>query len=273
MSDLYPLGQPVRLSTTVRNSAGVLADPGGLSVTVTAPDGTTSTLTYPADIAKDSTGAYHVDLTTGISTAGHYVYVWTATGSNAGVDVDVFDVFDPTTAPRLVSFADAKAFLRITGSADDALLDRTIGWASARILQEIQASARSYTERRHVNGRRVMLANVPLIEVIAVEGADNCATAVDVATLTVRTPLAGLVESSTWMHGIYDFTYTAGHAAGTPAGVDGATLMLIRHWWNQSQAHGSATYGDSGFVPDFKGLPNSVRNMLAATPPAPPLIA
>lgn len=269
MSDLYPIGQPIRLSTTVRNSSGALADPTGLSVTITAPDNTTSTLTYPATITKDTTGTYHADVTTGISAAGRYRYVWTATGSNAGVDFDVFDVFDPATYPRLVSFADAKEFLRLSGTSDDARLDRMIGWASARILREYWATPGTVTERVQIDPVGFVLSTTPVRAVTAITAVVPNSAAIAYTDAVVTNPYGGTVEfATTSTSGIYDVTYTVG-ANEVPPGVVGACETLLRHWWSQSQAHGSATYGDSGFVPDFKGLPNVVLNMLASVPNIP----
>lgn len=274
MSDLYATGQPVRLSTIVQDITGVAADPTALVLTYGLEGAAAATKNWPtpADITRDSAGHFHYDVPA-LATAGHYRYLWTATGTAAGQRGDVFDVFNPATYPRLVSFADAKSFLRVTGTADDALLDRMIGWASARILREVQAGIATVTDRVTVDGWVFTLPTVPVQTVTAITAVTTTTRAVDVSALSVQSRLGGVVQSyPTWLSGIYDVTYTAG-TTGTPAGVDGATLTLIRHWWNQSQAHGSATYGDTGFVPDFKGLPNAVLNMLAATPPPPPLMA
>jgi len=273
---LYSTGQPFRLSTPVKDIAGALADPGALLLTYvnTAP-GSVAVVKHwpsPAEITRDSLGLFHFEVPAGL-TAGHYRATWTSSGVNAGEDTDVFDVFDPATYPRLVSFEDAKAYLRLTGTNDDAMLDRIIGWASARILREVQGTVQTRTDRVSAQGRVFTLPLVPVQAVTAITPVTPYSSAVDVATLYVRNALGGLIESyPTWLCGLYDVTYTAGYAT-VPAGVDGACLDLIRHWWNQSQAHGSATYGDSGFVPDFEGLPNSVRNKLAAAPARPPLIA
>jgi hypothetical protein len=45
--------------------------------------------------------------------------------------------------------------------------------------------------------------------------------------------------------------------------VDGACLALIQHWWSQMVSKRTSSYGQGqGFIPDFKGLPNTVRNLL-----------
>src|SRR6478736_8228221 len=106
----YPLGQPVRVSTTVRDVTGATVNPGTLTLLVktAAADGTwTTTGTYSSP-ANDSAGTYHQDIpVTDLVTAGHYQYTWTSTGTGAGVSFGEFDVFDPFDT-AVLSLQDAK---------------------------------------------------------------------------------------------------------------------------------------------------------------------
>lgn len=261
--DSYPLGQPVRVPMTVRDSAGALADAGTLVLRLYKDGTLVQTYNSPT---RDSLGTYHQDIpVTDLLTAGQYRQVPTATGANAGVDFDVFEVFDPLTYPRLVSFADAKAFLGVTGTDKDAILDRIVGWASARIIREYQAVAATVTQRLPGDGIGFVLHTTPVVAVTAVTAITPNAPTVAVANCYVTNKLAGTVEVNGGVTGVYDVTYTVG-STEVPPGVNGACEALIRHWWNQFLAHGSATYGDGGFVPDFKGLPNAVQNMLNSVP-------
>jgi hypothetical protein len=265
-----PLGQPVTVTTTVSTAAGVPADAGAIAVSLYGPDGVlVQTYSSPA---HDGPGLYHQDIAaSSLTVAGHYRYDWVATGANAGVRSDVLDVFDPAAYPRLVSLADAKTFCQTIGTAGDALLDRMIGWASARILIEVVAYSTSYTQRVRARQGRFVLSRVPVREVTAVTALNVGAPAVDPADLIVANPAHGLVVPDVGIgpNGLYDVTYTAGYDE-VPSGVDGACLQLVLHWWNQSQSHGSATYGDGGFVADFADLPHSVTNKLAVA--APPVL-
>lgn len=265
----YPLGQPVTVSTTVATAAGVPADAGALTLRLYGPTGLLVQTYTPA---HDGVGLYHQDIpVTDLATAGHYRYDWTATGANAGKKSDVLDVFDPAAYPRLVSLADAKSFCQVRGTDGDALLDRMIGWATARIMIETVAYVSTYTQRVPARHGRLTLSRTPVREITAVVGVNALATVLDPATLIVLNPAHGLVVADFGVrpHGLYDVTYSAGPDEVVP-GTDGAVLQLIQHWWNQSQAHGSATYGDSGFVPDVNGLPFAVRNKLAVA--APPVL-
>jgi hypothetical protein len=91
--DRYPVGQPIRLSTTVATITGVLANAGTLTLVVQKPDGTRQTYATPTN---DATGLYHQDLpTTDLAQTGDYQYEWVATGANAGVASGAFLVYDP----------------------------------------------------------------------------------------------------------------------------------------------------------------------------------
>ena len=110
----YPLGQPVRVSSTVRaaNLDGTysLANATTLTLTIQKPDGTQQSYSTPVN---DGTGLYHQDIQAGdLTQIGHYQYVWTSTGVGAGVvpgELDVFDPFETAVLP----LQDAKDSLNI----------------------------------------------------------------------------------------------------------------------------------------------------------------
>src|SRR5215510_8039943 len=94
----YPLGQPIRVSTTVRDVTGTLVNATALTLLVKLrqADGSwTVTGTYGSP-TNDGTGLYHQDVPAAdLQGLGHYQYTWTATGTGAGVSLGDFDVFDP----------------------------------------------------------------------------------------------------------------------------------------------------------------------------------
>ena len=97
----YPLGQPVRESTTVSqlnlDGSYTLVNAGTISLTVQAPDGTQ--IVY-SDPVNDGVGLYHQDIpATDLTQAGHYQIAWVSTGTGAGVQPGSFDVYSPFTAP------------------------------------------------------------------------------------------------------------------------------------------------------------------------------
>jgi hypothetical protein len=269
--DLYPISQPIRLSTEVK-TAGVLGDPGALvlSYVLNAPGSVAVVKNWPspAEITRDNAGQFHFD-SPGLAVAGQYRETWTSTGTNAGSDTDVFDVFDPAGYPRLVSFDDAKTVVKALGDQDDPLLDRIIGWASARILMEFQAYRQTFTQTVTVRGGDYFfkLSHTPVVSITSVTALGLSLTPPAVATLVPTIPNAGHVECTQGrLYGSYQVTYLAGSAT-VPPGVDGACLALIQHWWGQMVSRRSATYGQgpAGAMPDFRGLPNTVRNLLDTT--------
>src|SRR5215470_9337443 len=116
----YPLGQPIRLPTTVRQAnadgtPGSLIDAGALTllVKIGQADGTWATTGTYSSPAHDSTGTYHQDIpVTDLVAVGHYQYTWTATGNGAGVSFGDFDVFDPFEQ-AVLPLQDAKDMLNI----------------------------------------------------------------------------------------------------------------------------------------------------------------
>jgi hypothetical protein len=91
MANTYFPGNVIRLST-VFTASGVAVDPDTVSAYTRAPNGATVTYAYPADITKDSTGNYHIDIAP--TTAGRWVYRWEGTVSNAAAAENYFFILD-----------------------------------------------------------------------------------------------------------------------------------------------------------------------------------
>lgn len=270
--DLYPVDQPFTLSTTITDAAtGALADPTALTLSyvATAPGSTAVTKNWPtpADITRDSIGTFHYVVTGGLSTAGHYLSTWESTGNDAGAKTEVFEIFDPSTYPRLVSFDDAKTVVKALGDQDDPLLDRMIGWASARILMEVQAYRQSFTQTVNVRGGDCFfkLSHTPVRSITSITALNPYSYSPPaVSTLVPTIPNVGHVEATVGgLWGTYEVTYEAG-TDSVPPGVDGACFALLQHWWGQIVSRRSQSYGagPAGAMPDFRGLPNTVRNLL-----------
>lgn len=80
MANVYDIGQGVVESATL-TVGGTLTDPTTLSFVYRTPDGAETTLTYAnAQITRDSTGKYHVNLTA--SQFGSTTYAWISTGTD-----------------------------------------------------------------------------------------------------------------------------------------------------------------------------------------------
>ena len=84
------IGDLVRVSATFTVS-GTATDPATVTLKVRDPSGTTTTYTYgAATVTKDSTGAYHRDVSA--TTAGRWLYRWEGTGTAQAAEEAAFDV-------------------------------------------------------------------------------------------------------------------------------------------------------------------------------------
>lgn len=88
----YNRGDVARVTCTFRNGSGDVTDTTA-SVTVVAPDGTTTTPTP----VHDSTGVYHVDIT--VDQGGAWHTRWVGAGVVAAVAPDVVWVRHPEGEP------------------------------------------------------------------------------------------------------------------------------------------------------------------------------
>src|SRR6516165_8155442 len=161
----YPLGQPIRVSTTVRDVTGTLVSAGTLTLLVklAQADGTwIVTGTYGSPV-NDSTGQYHQDIPAADLTGlGHYQYTWTAAGTGAGVSFGDFDVFDPFET-AVLPLQDAQDALNIPQSTT------TSDTEIAAYVATIQSCLERYTGgplvNRTVTERSEMLSGQTVIPV------------------------------------------------------------------------------------------------------------
>lgn len=92
-TNVYHLGDTVRLRGVFRNTAGALADPVEVRCWVTDPDGETTEYEYPADaeLEKDTTGTFHLDVVANLPF--RWKYQFQGSGNNIEmVEPSFFDV-------------------------------------------------------------------------------------------------------------------------------------------------------------------------------------
>jgi hypothetical protein len=270
----YPLGQPVRISTTVRDVTGALVNAGGLTllVKIAAADGTwTTTGTYTTPV-NDSTGTYHQDIpVTDLTLTGHYQYTWTATGTGAGVSYGDFDVFDPFET-AILPLQDAKDMLNIpqTSTTADAELASWI----ATIETSLEAMTggplvnRAVTERGELDGtctilqvRQRPLVSVTSITPVATGVADDISAGLDLD------PGAGIIRSKTGatFAGSWDaavtVVYVAGWGTSVPAAFNSAARIILAHLWETQ--HGPSarpSMGGADLLAQVPGFPYAIPN-------------
>lgn len=88
----YDLGDLVRISGVFKDAAGEAIDPTSVSFRLRDPAGTVTTYVYgvAAELVKDSTGNYHIDV--GASASGTWRYRWQSTGTGQAAEEGAFVV-------------------------------------------------------------------------------------------------------------------------------------------------------------------------------------
>lgn len=264
----YPLGAPIRLSTEVRDIAGVLANAGALTLTLLKPDGTT--LPPYSSPTNDSTGKYHQDVPAAdLTLAGHWQYKWVSTGANAGVSSGSFDVYDPFDS-ELLSLDDAKQHLNIPAATTtyDAELEVYVAATTGSVEGIIgPVGRRTVTETVYPSSGVLLLSTTPVLSLTSVT--PYAGTALTVGSL-VLSPNSGVVYPGTYgsfWASSYVVVYTVGRAS-VPAEVNLAARIILAHLWETQRGPAElplAAPDEGGLVAGFGfAIPNRAKELLAA---------
>ena len=244
----YPLNQPIRVSTTVKDVTGTLVNAGALTllVKITNADGTTTTTGTYASPTNDGTGLYHQDIpVTDLVSAGHYQFTWTGTGTGAGVSFGDFDVFDPFE-PALLPLQDAKDMLNIpqTFTTSDTELQAMI----ATIETSLEAYTGGPIINRTITSERAVLTGSytvlqvrqrPLVSVTSIVSQAS-GVALDISAGLDIDPNAGTIRRKlgwpfygpyfVWLPAML-VTYVAGWGTAAPAAFNLFGRIVLQHLW------------------------------------------
>jgi hypothetical protein len=274
----YPVGQPIRLSTTVRDITGTLVNAGALTllVKVAAADGTMATTGTYASPVNDSTGLYHQDIPTAdLTAAGHYQYTWTATGTGAGVSFGDFDVFDPFET-AVLPLQDAKDHLNIpqSNTASDAEITSWIATIESALERYTGGPLvnRQVTERAEMvsNQTVILVRQRPLVSVVSITsasgGAIDISGGLDIDTNagTVRRKL-GLPFYGpffTWLPQV-NILYVAGWGTAVQPAFSSAARIILAHLWESQRGPASLPGLGGGDMVTMPGFGFAIPNMAA----------
>ena len=242
----YPLNQPIRLSTTVRDVTGTLVNATTLTllVKIAQADGTQLTTGTCASPANDSTGTYHQDIpVTDLAAAGHYQYTWTATGTGAGVSFGDFDVFDPFEA-AVLPLQDAKDALNIpqTTTASDSEIQSYIATIQSNLERATGGPLvnRSITERSEMLSAQTVIPvrQRPLVSVTSITSTSG--GAIDISAGLDLDVNAGLIRRKlglpfygpffAWLPQV-TVTYVAGWGTSVPSAFNVFARIVLQHLW------------------------------------------
>ena len=252
----FPLGQPVRQSTTVRqlnvDGTTTLVNAGALTllVKVAAADGTMTTTGTYASPVNDGPGLYHQDIPAAdLTTVGHYQLTWTATGTGAGVSVGDFDVFDPFET-SVLSLQDAKDQLNITTTASDSEIASWIATIESAIERYTGGPLvnRQVTERAEMQANQtvILVRQRPLVSVKSITSASggtidiSGGLDIDINAGTVRRKL-GLPFYGPFFQWLpqVNITYVAGWGTSVPAAFNSAARIILAHLWESQRGPAS----------------------------------
>lgn len=250
----YDVGDSVALSWAL-GSAGTVV------LTVTAPDGTTST---PA-----VSGSSTYTATVSAAQAGRYTARWVSTGATVAAHVDVFDVW-PTDPRLIISLDDAKAALNITTTTHDDELRLYVA-ACTDVIEDIAGPVlrRTLVETFDGAGDSLPLSARALSVTSVTE--DGVTLAASDYVLNAGTGVVTRVAGTTpllWSPGCQNVTvtYVAG-ASSVPPHVVLAARELLRHLYAQGQQGSRPAFGsseaDMASTPSGFAVPLRVLELLA----------
>lgn len=84
--NVYEIGELVRCSVAFADDDGNAQDPTGVTFRVRKPDGTVTSYAHgtDAELVKDATGSYHVDVSAAAAGRWTFRYEGSGTGQSAG---------------------------------------------------------------------------------------------------------------------------------------------------------------------------------------------
>ena len=151
-------GAAVPLTWTSTDTSGSAFEGTSVTLTVTAPDGTTSS----PSVTHLGSGSYSAAFTTTL--AGHHLVAWTATATGkADAFSDSFEV-QPSSDPTIVSLAEAKEILQLTGTTSQDMLLQGYNAAATEVAEYIcgPVVTRQVAEVVRAQGRVMTLSFAPV---------------------------------------------------------------------------------------------------------------
>ena len=232
---MYDLGDIVTLGLTVKDATGTLANAGAVTCTITKPDATTGTGT----VTNPGAGTYQATFTSTLP--GRHTVLWQATGANAGVEYDEFDV-RPAASTALLSLADARQSLNFLATTNDQELKLYIDAATDLIEQEVgPILPRTITETVHGWGS-IALSYTPVLSVTSINGQLTGSWNIDPTDINVD-PTTGImrrVSRDTFYDDYYTVVYVAGRSTVVPERFRQAARDVITNLWRSQRGSNAA---------------------------------
>lgn len=281
-------GAAVPLTWTSTDTTGSAFEGSTVTLTVTAPDGTTS---QPA-VTHNGNGSYSAAFTS--TQAGHHLVAWTATASGlADAYCDSFEV-QPAQDGTIVSLAEAKEILQLTGTTDSDAVLQGYNAAATNVVEYMCGPVvqQAVTETIPSRGTVACLSKPPVISLtpwtlVPPELAATGITVADPPSPMLRTrlygiewpleelycdPRRGIVTHTSGLpfyYCAYVWQYQAGRAV-IPAALYEAAKVILEHLYQVKRGGAGAQNIAAGesvtTLPGFGfAIPNRAMELLEAS--------
>ena len=238
----YDLGDKVYLTWLTVDSSGNAVNPGTVTLNITQPDGTTTSVST----STSTTGTYTASFLP--TQVGRHILAWAATGSYPQATSDVFEVRDIADI-GIVSFDEAKAYLNIpaTDTTNDLelrnFIDAATDLAETYVGQVL--GRRTFTNELYDGGTEFIRIRNPRAISITSVTENGAAVSSNAYVLDYTGQRLYRIGSGTlyatnsygyWTQGMNNvsITYVAGYA-NPPASAKQGVLVIIKHLWESQR--------------------------------------
>ena len=271
----YDLGDKVYLTWNTVDSSGAAVNPGTVTLNITQPDGTTSSVTT----ATSTTGTYTASFLPTLP--GRHILAWAATGSYPQAFSDVFEVRDINDI-GIVGYYEALEFLNIpAASANENEIRRFID-ASTDLAETYVGQVlgrRTFTNELYDGGTEFIRIRNP--KAISITSVTENGMAVSASNYVLdytgqrlyRIGSGTLYATNSygyWTQGMNNvsITYVAGYV-NPPMSAKQGVLEILRHLWQTQRGAinvmSRTNSGDELYSTPTYSLPRRAMELLDPT--------
>jgi hypothetical protein len=232
--DIYFKDQVLRITAEFRDNEGDLADPTTVEFSYRVDHGAITEWKWGEDVevVRDSLGVFYVDLT--LSVSGNYAYHFIGGGAIENAIEDTFRVLTALDTVPIVELGEAKDYLQVPHTDDDALIQGLLLGVESTIREYVKSEVELTEKVIYLDGDTdvMLLPNTPIdivTEDVVFEVYDDVYDEVIDEDMYRLIAVTGQVyynnEAQRWPTGKkrYRFTYTGGLEAR-----DDYNLVLYR---------------------------------------------
>jgi hypothetical protein len=271
----YDLGDKVYLTWNTYDSAGAAVNPGTVTLNITQPDGSTTSVST----TSSSTGVYTASFLPTL--AGRHILAWSATGSYPQAFSDIFEVRDINDI-GIVGYDEALEFLNIpSASANENEVRRFIDAATdlAETYVGQVLGRRTFTSELYDGGNEfIRIRNPKAISITSVyeNGAllPSSNYVLDYTGQRLYRIGSGTLYATNsygyWTAGMNNvsITYVAGYA-NPPMSAKQGVLEILRHLWQTQRGSinvmSRSNSGDELYSSPTYSLPRRAMELLDPT--------